>query len=149
MLSPDLTGWQSQYERMRRAYARLAESYVSSIDYDDALQHFFQDCWHLKDWIKNDASLNLNAIIEGEVDSHKALRIAADLANGCKHFVRHTDREGAYVTSKSVTVHLGQVRGVDVFHIVTLDDGTTLSAQAVAKEACDAWDTILRKLGLI
>jgi hypothetical protein len=66
MLSPHLTGWQAQYERMKRAYVRLSESFVSSIDYDDALQHLFQDCWHLKDWIKNDASLNLNRVIETE-----------------------------------------------------------------------------------
>jgi hypothetical protein len=31
-----------QYERMKRGYARLSESFGSSIDYDDDLQHFFQ-----------------------------------------------------------------------------------------------------------
>jgi hypothetical protein len=149
MLSPHLTGWQSQYERLKRAYARLSKSYVSSIDYDDDLGHFFQDCWHLKDWIKNDPSLGLSSVIEAEVKAHKTLRIAADLTNGCKHFVRNEHREGAYVTSKSVTAHLGQPRGVDVVHTVTLSDGTTMSAQAVAKEAYEAWETILCKYGLI
>ena len=62
---------------------------------------------------------------------------------------KHLDREGAYVTSKSVTAHMGQRRGVDVVHIVTLKDGTTMSAQDVAKKAYEAWETILRKLGLI
>jgi hypothetical protein len=126
MMSPSLTGWLSQYGLMKRTYARLSEAHVSSIDYDDDLQHFFQDCWHLKDWIKNDASLGLSNAIEKEVATHKALRVAADLANGCKHLERRGhDREGAYVTSKSVTVHLGQPRGADVVHIVTLNDGTT------------------------
>lgn len=149
MLSPTLTGWHSQYERMQRTYARLSQSYVSSIDYDDDLQHFFQDCWHLKDWIKNDASLSLGVNIEDEVNAHKALRIAADLANGCKHLDRKRHREGAYVTSISVTAHLGQSRGVDVFHTITLNDGTTQSAQVVAKEAVEAWNIVLQKCELI
>lgn len=148
-MSPPLTGWQAQYERMQRSYARLSESHVSSIDYDDDLQHFFQDCWHLKDWIKNDGLVRLTSDIENEVQSHKVLRIVADLANGCKHLRRRSDREGAYVTSKNVTVHLGQSRGVDVVHVVTLGDGTTLSAQAVATQACEAWDAVLRKHGFI
>ncbi len=134
---------------MTRSYARLSKKYASSIDYDDELQHFFQDCWHLKDWIKNDVALHLNDVIEAEVDAHKSLRIAADLANGCKHLARKTNREGAYVTSKSVTVHLGQARGVDVFHTITLNDGSTLSAQDLAREAFEAWHDVLLKCGLI
>lgn len=150
MLSPPLTGWYPQYELMKRSYARLSKTYASSIEYDDDLQHFFQDCWHLKDWIKNDTSVTkrLRDAIEGEVKAHKSLRIAADLANGCKHLARTTNREGAYVTSKSVTAHLGQACGVDVFHIITLNDGSTLSAQDVAKDAIGAWDAVLRKCGL-
>jgi hypothetical protein len=151
MLSPTLTGWYAQYELMKRSYARLSKTHASSIEYDDDLQHFFQDCWHLKDWIKNDTSVTkgLKDAIEGEVKAHKSLRIAADIAIGCKHLSRTTNREGAYVTSKSVIAHLGQARGVDVFHTITLDDGSTLSAQDVARDAFRAWDAVLRNCGLI
>ncbi len=73
MLSPSLTGWQSQYERMKRAHARLSKSYESSIDYDDDLQHFFQDCWHLKDWLKNDRSVkDRTSDIEDKVKADNA-----------------------------------------------------------------------------
>jgi hypothetical protein len=109
MLSPTLTTWNDQYERMVRAYARLSEPYESSIMYDDDLIHYFQDCWHLKDWIKNDPALSIANAIELEVNAHQALRIVADLANGSKHYVRNSHREGANVTSKSVTVHLGSM----------------------------------------
>ena len=56
MLSPFLTTWRAQFARLERAYARVLQPYQSSVAYDDDLQHFFQDCWHLKDWIKNDPS---------------------------------------------------------------------------------------------
>jgi len=150
MLSPTLTGWYSQYERMHRTYARPSNRYVSSIDYDDDLRHFFQDCWHLKDWIKNDTNVApaVRDAIEMEVSALRPLRIAADLANGCKHIDHsRTNREGAYVTSISVTISPG--RGAESQHTITLDDGSTLSAQDVATQAFAAWDAVLRKIGLI
>ena len=48
-----------------------------------------------------------------------------------------------------MTAHLGQDRGVDVVHVVSLNDGTTVTARDVATEAYEAWDTVLRTLGLI
>ena len=148
MLKPSLTGWQAQYGRLVRSRERLNRPYKSSVEYDDDLQHYFQDCWHLKDWIKNDPSAGLGTLIEGEVQAHKALRIVADLANGSKHLSRHTDREGAYVTSTSVTVHLGQDKPIDLEYVVTLSDGSTLSAQALVDEAFQAWAAVLGRVGL-
>ena len=85
MRSTRLTGWRSQYQHMQRVYTRLSTPYECSIDYDDDLGHFFQDCWHLKDWLINDPSLSLaKSVIEKEVDAYKALMMAADLANARK-----------------------------------------------------------------
>lgn len=148
MLAPSLTTWHAQYERLVRSLERVTQPYKSSVAYDDALQHYFQDCWHLKDWIRNDPGARIGAAIEIEVDAHKALRIVADLANGAKHLDRHSHREGAYVTSTNVTVHLGQDKPIDVHYVVTLGDGTTISAQALVQEAFKCWLSILTKLGL-
>jgi len=148
MLSPALTTWRAQYERLARSYARVIGAYDSSIEYDDDLQHYFQDCWSLKDWIKNDPASGASAQIEPEVSQHRALRIAADLANGSKHLARHTHREGAYVTAVHVTVHLAQGKPVDVVHVVELQDGTVLTAQTLVHEAFQAWSSVLQKLGL-
>jgi len=148
MLEPSLTHWQAQYERMVRGRAQVAQPYTSSVAYDDDLQHYFQDCWHLKDWIKNDPTAGIGAAVEQEVQTHKALRVVADLANGSKHLARHTHREGAYVTSTNVTVHLGQGRHVEVQYVISLDDGSTVSAHALVEEAFLAWAAVLSKLGL-
>jgi hypothetical protein len=76
------------------------------------------------------------------------LRVVCDLANGSKHLDRHSDREGAYVTSSNVTVHLGQDKAIELNYVVTLADGTTMSAQALVHEAFQAWLDVLNKLGL-
>ena len=123
--------------------------YESSVEYDDDLQHYFQDCWHLKDWIKNDPTSGVGAQVESEVSAHRSLRIVADLANGSKHLTRHTHREGAYVTATHVTAHLGQNKPVEVAHVVTLPDGTVFSAQTLVHEAFQAWAEVLRKTGLV
>ena len=104
MLDPALTSWRAHYERLQRTFARISEPYRSSVAYGDDLHHFSQDCFHLKDWIKNDPTSGAAAQIEAEFQSERPLRIAADLANAAKHLVRTQHREGAYVTSTNVTV---------------------------------------------
>ena len=148
MLSPSLTNWRAQYERLVRSLERVTQPYKSSVAYNDDLQHYFQDCWHLKDWIKNDPASGVDAAIEAEVLTHKSLRVVADLANGGKHLARRKHQEGAYVTSTNVTVHLGQNKPIDVDYVVTLGDGTTMSAQALVHEAFQAWSEVLKKVGL-
>jgi len=148
MLEPSLTNWQAQFARLVRSRERISQPYASSVAYDDDLQHYFQDCWHLKDWIKNDSSAGVGKAIEGEVQTHKSLRIVADLANGAKHLDRSKHREGAYVTSTNVTVHLGQSKPIDIHYVVTLADGASLTAESLVQEAFQAWTEILKKLGL-
>jgi hypothetical protein len=148
MLFPPLTSWRAHYARLQRSFERISQPYQSSVAYDDDLQHFFQDCFHLKDWIKNDPSSGVGAQIEAEVQAERPLRIAADLANAAKHLARITHREGAYVTSTNVTVHLGQNKPTDIEYLVTLADGSILVAQQVAKDAMASWTTVLAKLGL-
>ena len=148
MLQPSLTSWNAQYQRLVRSRDRVLQPHKSSVAYDDDLQHYFQDCWHLKDWIRNDPSTAVGNAIEQEIKAHRALQIIADLANAAKHLDRNTHRVGAYITSTNVTVHLGQDRPIDVHYVVTLTDGTTLSAQDLVHEGFKAWEAVLARLGL-
>lgn len=148
MLAPSLTSWSAQYHRLLRSYDRLQQPHRGSVEYDDALQHYFQDCWHLKDWIKNDPTVTLSVSIEKAVQQHLALQVVADLANAAKHLVRHTHREGAYITSTNVSITLGSDQPAEFLYVVTLSDGTTLSAQDLVHEALEAWKTVLATVGL-
>jgi guanylate kinase len=71
-----------QKARMMRLYDKVNESSVlSQREYEDNLYYFFQTAWHLKDWIKNDPSVECFDV-EGIVNNTPSLRIAADLVNG-------------------------------------------------------------------
>jgi hypothetical protein len=150
MFDPRFADWRIQYERMMRGFARLQHDYKSSVEYGDDLQHFLQDCWHLKDWIKNDPKLSVGKQIEKEVEAYRPLMITADLANACKH-VNHDkhDRTGAYVTRNDLTVGLGQDRPIEVVHYIETDDGKTITAQELIHEVIGAWGQLLHKLGLM
>ena len=151
MYKPELVTWRAQYDRMERGYTHINQPYQSSVSYEDDIQHYFQDCWHLKDWIKNDINVvqTVRNKIEAEVDSYKSLRIVADLANGSKHLSRHTHREGAHVTGGNLTIHLGQSKPIEINYNIALDDGSVLSEKAVAKEAFDDWQLVLKKFSLL
>jgi hypothetical protein len=149
MFTPGLHSWRSQLERMRRSYERLKKPTFSSVEYEDDLQHFLQDCWHLKDWIKNDSACTVAARVEAAVGAEPTLLIVGDLANTCKHMVRtRLERTGAYAISNSVTIHLGQNRPADITYTIATADGTTYDAHDIARNAMDSWSRVLIVLGL-
>ncbi len=97
-------GWPEQYERMLRSHGRLTNYArgnwaASSDEARDALIHFFQDAYHLKDWLRNDlgqqaisnqparnpVAQHIKDAVEGYVSSTFALQLCADIANGSKH----------------------------------------------------------------
>ncbi|MDE1464137.1 hypothetical protein [Spartinivicinus poritis] len=48
-----------QLERVKRSLDRVKNNKNKSVaDYRGDLYHFFQDCYHLKDWIKNYSTIN-------------------------------------------------------------------------------------------
>ncbi|MEV4161412.1 hypothetical protein [Nonomuraea dietziae] len=100
-------GWRDQYERMLRSHARLAEtaapSPLDAAEARDRLYHFFQDAYHLKDWLKNDPAVGLDAVTKQVLERHitttPALAMCADLCNGTKHL---TLRDGRIPGSPAV-----------------------------------------------
>jgi hypothetical protein len=97
-------GWPEQYERMLRSHDRLNDysrghRAASSDEARDALIHFFQDAYHLKDWLRNDqgeqaigiqpsrnpGAQHIKDAVESYVSSTQFLQLCADIANGSKH----------------------------------------------------------------
>jgi hypothetical protein len=91
-----------QFERIRRWHERLqpiAEGTVQVESYDqhrDDMFAFFMNCYHLKDWIKNDSSVpHLNKLVEAYINESPALSLCADICNGLKHLVLNNSRSGS------------------------------------------------------
>ncbi len=56
-----------------------------SQNYDDDVYAFFQNCYHLKDWIKNDPDCEARSNVEHFINQNRNLSICADLCNALKH----------------------------------------------------------------
>lgn len=112
---------------MRRSYLRLSaiaegRTPTDSSTARDALFHFFQDGYHLKDWLINDESACLTRDeVEQAVSASEQLSMCADLCNGTKHraltrSARTGDPSTAF-TGQSVTIQVGsleQLASVDL-----------------------------------
>ena len=85
--------YREQYNRMKRWHQRVATldqgrtHAVDSENYLDEIYAFFQNCYHLKDWIKNDSAVApaVQQCVEGHIDSSRPLRLCADICNSLKH----------------------------------------------------------------
>jgi hypothetical protein len=138
-----------QLERVKRFLNRIEDQDRDSTQYDDDLWSFFQNCYHLKDWIRNDPVVpnQVKRTVEEFVRRNDELRICADLANRSKHLKLDRPRDDAKITSRSVIVCVGGISTCE--HAITLRDGSKRIALDVARKAVDAWESFLSKNGLI
>lgn len=83
-----------QLERTKRYLKRLKDIYSGIFSstghdkeaYDDDVVSFFIHCYHVRDWIIHLNKLGITARqVDSYINSCRALKICADLANGSKH----------------------------------------------------------------
>ena len=94
--------YREQYDRMKRLYNRwvaLDEGKVHEIpsdNYVDDIYAFFLNCYHLKDWIKNDGTVatTIQEAVETHINSNRALKLCADICNSLKHLHLKSSRSG-------------------------------------------------------
>ena len=157
--------WHDQYKRVERWLKRIKDhSGVQDNhqeEYEDFLWGYFQNCWHLKDWIKNDPSVNqthaeeiYRLVDRGEAKNSDALKACSDLANATKHVELHRPRVNAEASGKAFHMHVYDGKPPanpvpDTFDlIVSYGQGQTKEALELAEEALDDWNTIIEGVGL-
>ena len=93
--------YQEQFERVKRWYKLFEETNNGRIHdkptefYEDEVYAFFMNCYHLKDWIKNNpAAASVAITVEVYIDNNPELLLCADICNGLKHFHFDGDRSG-------------------------------------------------------
>ncbi len=127
-----------QFNRLQRAFLRVLDNQNRKLtDYEDDVWNFFQNCWHLTDWIKTDTQGVAKATrgkIEGEVNSYPALVIVGELANKRKNL--------------EVTSNVGEEGGKEHPEIVlTVIDkgGDEFPVKKLATDAMKNWMAIIKK----
>jgi hypothetical protein len=153
--------WEEQWGRVQRGFdefGRIAGGRLhdrESDHYVDTIYHFFQDCYHLKDWLKNDpASTSQARDVETEITNSAALSLCADLANATKHLVlTKRARTGDPQTSfgpkhYKVGLTVGEPTTIAADFEV-LSGGSSWDAFNIAEGAMDDWLKYLKRVGLI
>jgi hypothetical protein len=139
-----VTGYRDQLARTRRLRNRiLNQHYPFIVDYQDDVFAFFQNCWHLKDWVRNDPLVpqKTKDRIKRAAESSPTLAICNDMASGTKHLKLHGAKAGASHSHLRIA-NQGQIDCViDV-------DGLQLSARVLARKCVEEWERILGDEGL-
>jgi len=137
--------YNEQFERVKRLLKRIENQNRDQIDYEDDLWFFFQNAWHLKDWIENDASLSVATRndIEKICEAYPRIMICADLANRTKHSeLTRKIRTGAKHTRTDVTIKIGI--GSEYKYTITDKDKTEYDALELAKGIVTDWEEIIK-----
>jgi hypothetical protein len=100
---PENSTYIQQWDRVNRWHQRL-RPIAEGIDQPPSIEHyrddtfaFFLNCYHLKDWIKNDQSVpHLKDRVEPYINESWALSLCADLCNGLKHLSLTNTRSGQH-----------------------------------------------------
>ena len=90
-----------QFDRVKRWYQRFVtidrgkQHDFPSDYYQDEVYAFFLNCYHLKDWIRNDKSVGAAAAkVEEFINNNRELSLCADICNGIKHLRLTSTRSG-------------------------------------------------------
>jgi len=145
------TGYRDQLDRVLRYLDRgLAgeggQNQRHIVDYQDDVWSFFQNCWHLKDWIRHDPEIedDAKARFKAAVENSPVLAIANDMADGTKHLELHESRAGASYSHLSLAT-AGLISAVECIIEVA---GQHRTARELATECVAECERILGAKGL-
>jgi hypothetical protein len=92
--------WRGQLARVERWYQRATKAlYDADPDAADFLYAFFQNAYHLQDWLRNSGAAS-RADLKVVTDS-PALKLCRDVCNGSKHFA---------LDERQMSDHIGLMR---------------------------------------
>jgi hypothetical protein len=155
----NMSSWQEQLDRARRYHQRLiafvaAEEHKADIilGLDDSYA-FFQNCYHIKDWLKNDPAFLRAVEVEGYITSTPALSLCADIANGIKHLLlTKKPRSGStpgpvhatLVVKLEDSFAAGEERPPSMSMQLKVEHaGRELDAIQIAADAMQAWESFV------
>lgn len=153
-----IDGWYGMYLRMMRFYNRAKNS-ENNTDELDFYIVFFQNCFHLKDWIigfkSHEDSEWANKIHE-LINNSYYLKICRDICNGLKHLKLSNpsiDKHFAFFYESRPFYEIDKVKeiGWSIFISENPNDKNPKRnyMEKVAKECADTWNNFLLREGLL
>lgn len=147
-----------QYQRAKRWYERFKsidegrDHDMASDCYQDEIYAFFVNCYHLKDWLKNDPTSGINKDeIENFINKSENLSMCADLCNGSKHLVINQPRKDTQTKIGGRSFSLGLGIGspkISVRYKVELKN-RTYDAFDLATKSLKEWEDFLKSKKLL
>ncbi|MEI6117224.1 MAG: hypothetical protein WCP99_22000 [Burkholderiales bacterium] len=146
-----------QLERARRCLRRFEALCAGiahtkdAVNYDDDVYAFFQNCYHLKDWIKNDPYCSKWPNPEKLIDNDQNLQICADLCNAQKHLKLTRPPRSAQnpqFAGRGLKLAIDDrggstTVGIAISYNVTTDNFGTIDALVLAKDCMTAWENYI------
>ncbi len=154
--------WEEQYRRVVRWFIRSVvcakHPYESDVDkLKDYLYTFFENCWHLKEWLKHDETIKIDSkVIEVYAGrSGSAISLCGDVATVSKHLrVDDANRDKNAKLDEGMVYITSNLRKNGV--VSTVGTGANILAKAgklnalqVAENALEEWEEFFILNGLL
>jgi len=139
------SNYQDQAKRVIRSFNKLYRKNVKIVDdrIIDNYYHFFQDCYHLKDWLINDKGIN-----KEDVNLHfnvSILKITQSIATFAKHFMIKNPNMIKNIDLIPINI---QNKGIDYQMLCIKYDNQLFEALLVAINSLIAWNVFFEKNGI-
>jgi hypothetical protein len=146
-----VVGYRNQLDRARRFLDRVQMTTddwadMDDVEFQDMMWAFFQNCWHVKDWLRNDPLVSQVVKDAATQLAHQSqhLKMCQELCNGTKHLGA---RPGASHHHINTTIIPGAgIREMDC--IVDDGGGKLISGKQLASDCIAEWERILGSHGL-
>ena len=120
-------GWRGQFNRVLRWHERLIASAANGTpDLEDFAFAFFQNCYHLREWIAQTSTVPA-ADLDALFASSKELRLCRDICNGTKHLnISRPSIDGQFSIAREYApdephgTRLFVVAGGDFYYLIDL-----------------------------
>lgn len=150
-----------KYFSLKRSFERLKKistnngNRISNTEAKDAVEDFFNRCYHFKDWLIKDAAVRIykkNTSVEEYISNSNNLSIAADYCNSYKH--AGLDRDPRYKHSLSqvnndVIINFTPNGAITSGRIRITIENNTFDAFKIASECIKEWDLFLEKNNIV
>lgn len=140
----DNIGYRNQLDRTRRFLERVEGPHPNDVAFQDMMWAFFQNCYHLRDWICRDPLLEKSQVnsILAKANMSLPLQRCGDLCNGTKHLCEKPTRH----SHVNIIVKPGEQLELDC--IIDIGGNLQISAKQLARECVVEWEHILQSEGL-